>query len=319
MRPPTNMDIQYTAAFLVHPRNLIQWWAERVGVLLPNMYCHHATITHDPDERDFQSHNLGEYLRLNVRGLINTDEVQAVLIEGLDSENEHPHITVATANDVGPSESKEAFRNEDIQSVEGPSLQARVGYTADSQPHFSPEGNDLCAPNDLTGEEEGDIHVFDFDGTLFRSPPPPEDFDRHHLAWWQHPSSLSEPHVSAFPGDEWYFMENVKTARCSVQNDNVLSVLATGRSASGGLRFRIRDLLRQRDLHFDWFLLNTMHRTEHFKRRAVDFLLQKHGGRRIQVWENNHLNLYQIRQVADKHGIDFQGHLVEGHRFEEGA
>ena len=304
------MNISYTGAFLIHPRKLIRWWGDEVGPLLTNLYCHHCTIAHDPDGLDLRSHTLGEYVDLQIVGFAQSKDIQTVLVEGVDSDNEYPHVTVAARNDVSPSESKDLLRS-DIQEIDGPSLQCRVGYVAASQPHFSIQGGDLCTSSNLTGEEHGEIHVFDFDGTLFRSPPPPDDFDRHPLAWWQHPSSLSEPHVPAFPDDAWYYTENTRTALQSVQNPDVLSVLLTGRSASGGLRFRIRDLLRQRDLHFDEFLLNTMHRTEHYKRRAIDFLLQLYGGEKVQVWENNHLNLYQLRQVAEKHNVDFQGHLVE--------
>jgi len=97
-----------------------------------------------------------------------------------------------------------------------------------------------------------ELWIFDFDGTLFRSPEIP--------SWWPqaekgnfyiHQDSLGRPCVPDRPDDSWWVGSVVSEARKAIANPNVLAILCTGRPDNLSFRWRVPELLKQKGLDFD--------------------------------------------------------------------
>ena len=101
-------------------------------------------------------------------------------------------------------------------------------------------GQDMAGPVEL--------HVFDFDNTLFRSPERPEGWERR--GWWSYPESLDPPCVPAEPGPDWWNASVLQDARDSIGDEGTHTLLLTGRLED---RFadRIAELVAQQALEFD--------------------------------------------------------------------
>lgn len=129
-----------------------------------------------------------------------------------------------------------------------------------------------------------EIHLFDFDATLFRSPEPPEWWSGSY--WWRDVRSLDVPCVPGSPGDDWWIRSTVGEARRSISDPKVYTVLATGRPDSP-FRSRVPELLKQKGLGFDEIHLKTGADTFAFKAKFLRKALQRHPEvRRIRVWDD---------------------------------
>ena len=82
------------------------------------------------------------------------------------------------------------------------------------------KGAELEEAEDLksTVEDKFEIHIFDFDGTLFRSPLPPPLWKG---GWWSKPESLNAPCVPEEPDESWWILDTVSQAKDSIANSNV--------------------------------------------------------------------------------------------------
>tara|TARA_Y100000310_G_scaffold332468_1_gene408109 strand:+ start:621 stop:1178 length:558 start_codon:yes stop_codon:yes gene_type:complete len=134
-----------------------------------------------------------------------------------------------------------------------------------------------------------ELHLYDFDGTLFRSP---------HLdgipKWWVSDFSLSPPCVPQKPGPEWWNQKVVGEARRSIADQNVWCIMVTGRSDTvGGFRWRVPELLKGAGLRFDAVYLNdTGGATDAFKKRVITDTLRRFPQiETVHIWEDrlNHL------------------------------
>ena len=86
-----------------------------------------------------------------------------------------------------------------------------------------------------------ELHVYDFDGTLFGSPSPPAGYALNTDTWFRDPVSLSPPCVPLAPGPEWWHPDILPLAIDGVYNAEVYTILMTGRLATApGLEDRIR-------------------------------------------------------------------------------
>lgn len=99
------------------------------------------------------------------------------------------------------------------------------------------------------GGADLEVHFYDFDNTLFKSPMQPEWWPKKR-AWWSDPSSLSAPCVPDNPSSDWWNNRTVADAKTSTKNPNVYAVLLTGRH-DRVFRWRVPELLKQRGLSFD--------------------------------------------------------------------
>ena len=71
-----------------------------------------------------------------------------------------------------------------------------------------------------------ELHIYDFDGTLFRSPHQPAVWEGD---WWSDPASLLPPCVPEKPGSEWWIASTVSSAKRSISDSDVFAVMMTGR------------------------------------------------------------------------------------------
>ena len=144
-----------------------------------------------------------------------------------------------------------------------------------------------------------ELHVFDFDGTLFRSPPRPEGYPG---PWWAKNFSLEPPCVPMEPGPSWWVENVVRQARKSIASPNVYSVMCTARSATSKLTWRIADLLRQQDLDFEEVILNEYGVDSRlYKQHAIGRILQRFPQiEAVQIWEDDLENLATFVRFVEK-------------------
>lgn len=112
-----------------------------------------------------------------------------------------------------------------------------------------------------------EIHLYDFDGTLFRSPEPPADYSGTGR-WWADPQSLEPPCVPLKPGSEWWNGPVLSAAKKSINDPAVWAILATGRK-DNVFRWRVPELLSQVGLDFDEVHLAPAGATFDFKKRLL--------------------------------------------------
>ena len=156
-----------------------------------------------------------------------------------------------------------------------------------------------------------ELHVFDFDGTLFRSPDRPDWWGPGE--WWTQDVSLSHPCVPTEPNPEWWINSTVTRAHQSIQNPNVWTVLVTGRlDGKGGFRYRIPELLKQVGLDFDGVYLNDDQDTAQFKAKTISSLLTRFPHVEVvRMWDDQDNNMGAVRGIVSEiWGKDFDSHLV---------
>lgn len=128
-------------------------------------------------------------------------------------------------------------------------------------------------------------HIYDFDGTLFRSPHAPAFWTGQ---WWSVAESLLPPCVPEHPGPDWWVPSTVAAARQSIANPDVYAVLITGRPARSGLRYRVPELLKFAGLRFDEVFLSDSSSTVAFKQRTILSLLQRLPAiDKVVLWDDN--------------------------------
>jgi len=99
--------------------------------------------------------------------------------------------------------------------------------------------------------------IFDFDGTIFKSPDRNEGAKTYREAtgmlfpyqgWWGRVETLSPPIVPEKPGEEWFIEETIKAYREDAKDENSKLYLMTGRPHK--IRRRVIDILDSYDLKF---------------------------------------------------------------------
>jgi len=161
-------------------------------------------------------------------------------------------------------------------------------------------------------DDHTELHVYDFDGTLFRSPQLPSWWPRKRV-WWIDPRSLNRPCVPDVPGPDWWVEPVVSSARKSISNPNVWAVLMTGRNARyGGFSYRVPELLHQIGLNFDEVHLTDTSDTKGFKKRKLIDLLRRHPHVSVaQFWDDRSNFLEDYVQLVESTGRRAIPHLVE--------
>ncbi len=113
------------------------------------------------------------------------------------------------------------------------------------------------------------LYIFDFDGTLFRSPAEPALWKG---GWWGNEASLSPPCVPQTPEEDWWISDTVSQAKAAISDPSTLSVLMTGRSVNK-FSSRVNELLSGAGLNFDQVILSDSYNTVDFKSREIVRLL----------------------------------------------
>lgn len=93
----------FTAQNVDNPEELMRKYPSN----LPNKYYHHSTNKFGKQPFDKRE---GEKLTLHIIGRLITDKVDALVVENPNSNNEIPHITLATNNGIKPFKSNEELK-----------------------------------------------------------------------------------------------------------------------------------------------------------------------------------------------------------------
>ena len=159
-----------------------------------------------------------------------------------------------------------------------------------------------------------ELHVYDFDGTLFHSPTPPASY-RDTGGWWSDSLSLSEPCVPDKPSGAWWIEQVASAAKASISDPDVLAILCTGRSVQSFARFRVPELLRQKGLHFDEVHLkpSTTTATEAFKKGVLLSAIARYPDiEAVHIYEDRANHLSSFCQVVEGAGVACVPHLIRG-------
>lgn len=153
---------------------------------------------------------------------------------------------------------------------------------------------------------DNELHLFDFDGTLFRSPMPPKDYKGKKGEWWRDWKSLSPPIVPEIPSDKWWNKKLVNQAKRSISNPRVYSVLATGR-LDDKFRWRVPELLKHVGLNFDAVYMKPGGKTLDFKSKLIDRYLKKYPFLdKVIIWDDRTHHLGEFDKMLQKKGIDYE-------------
>jgi hypothetical protein len=96
------------------------------------------------------------------------------------------------------------------------------------------------------------LYIFDFDGTLFKSPPPPKYYDGAVDDWYRDELSLSPPMVPTTPDDSWFFTDIASLALKASRCRKTYSVLMSGRRGDiSNFYSRIRNIIYSKNIRFD--------------------------------------------------------------------
>jgi hypothetical protein len=157
---------------------------------------------------------------------------------------------------------------------------------------------------------ETELHIFDFDGTLFKSPAPPKSYGKR--GWWDDPRSLEPPCVPEKPGGEWYNSQVVSAFKKAKANPQAVTVVMTGRLSH--FRQRVSQLCTAGGISPDELILKQSGggATEAYKIGAMRYLLkQMPYCKVVEFWEDRHHHLKNFGHFVESRGYDFVGHPVK--------
>jgi len=153
-----------------------------------------------------------------------------------------------------------------------------------------------------------ELHIYDFDGTLFRSPETPEGWDNR---WWISSESLNPPCVPIDPSGEWWISKTVSAARASIANPDTYAVMITGRPVKSSFRYRVPELLKSAGLRFDEVYLSDSNNTPAFKIKVINKLLSKFPGvDKVVFWDDNAPYLKRYTKLVEGLGYQVEANLV---------
>lgn len=153
-----------------------------------------------------------------------------------------------------------------------------------------------------------ELHIYDFDGTLFRSPEKPEGWDNR---WWISSESLNPPCVPLDPSGEWWISKTVSAARASIANPDTYAVMITGRPVRSGFRYRVPELLKSVGLKFDEVYLSDTSNTPAFKIKVIKDLLRRFPGvEKIVFWDDNAPYMARYVKLVEGYGYQAEANLV---------
>jgi hypothetical protein len=155
-----------------------------------------------------------------------------------------------------------------------------------------------------------ELHLFDFDGTIFKSPSEPEGHGAR--GWWEDPRSLLPPCVPERPGAQWYHAATVAGFHAAAANPEAVTVVCTGRLNL--FRPRLTFLLANVGIRPDeLFLQSSGDVTEKYKLLHMRYLLkQLPYVKKVEFWEDRQAQLQSYQAAAERWGYAFVPHLVRG-------
>lgn len=142
-----------------------------------------------------------------------------------------------------------------------------------------------------------ELHLYDFDATLFRSPTHPEWW-ADDGGWWSSLVSLSPPCVPEKPWNE----QVVASARRSIADPNVFTIVCTGRLKQTYAN-RVTELIRDKGLNFDEVHLRDGGSTAPYKKRVIGELLARFPDiTTVHIWEDRLEHLPEFIEHVEQLG-----------------
>lgn len=153
------------------------------------------------------------------------------------------------------------------------------------------------------------LHIYDFDKTLFASPEKPDWWTK---GWWSRPESLGPPCVPDRPTADWWNSSVVSSAKRSNSDPDVVSILVTGRLVKR-FHHRVRDLLRQAGLRFDSVnLAPGGASTETAKLKIfAEALAANPEITHVEIWEDRSEHIGKFKSFFEAQGLQTKAHLVK--------
>jgi hypothetical protein len=158
-----------------------------------------------------------------------------------------------------------------------------------------------------------ELHFFDFDGTLFRSPWEPKWWRKEKRPWWwRHEFSLSPPCVPDRPPNDWWIGSAVMDAKKAISQSGVYTVLATGRSDQAPINRLVPKLLRGKGIGgFDEIHLNPGGSSKKFKLILIEKILDRYPSiQRVEVWDDKADHVNAFVSLAVQRGLETDGHVI---------
>jgi hypothetical protein len=162
-----------------------------------------------------------------------------------------------------------------------------------------------------------ELHIFDFDGTLFKSPSQPEGVNGEN--WWPEPRSLEPPCVPDSPTSEWFNTNVTNALKTAIAKPDVYTVLMTGRV--GAVRPQVIRIMRSVGVEPDEYILNdTGNSVEKYKTHEMKYLLKNFPlVHTVHFWEDRGSALKNYERQAHKAGMNFVPHFVNEPHMEAGC
>jgi len=152
------------------------------------------------------------------------------------------------------------------------------------------------------------IAIFDFDGTLFRSPEKPPWWP--YEGFWGRLETLSPPYVPQDPGPEWFIESVLSEARAAIGDSRTYSCLLTGRipKFSG----RVKELMEGVGITFQDYFFAPGGSTLPFKIKIIEDLISRNPGVRIvEMWEDRQEHIGPFEEKLNQMGVQFRVHHVQ--------
>jgi hypothetical protein len=163
------------------------------------------------------------------------------------------------------------------------------------------------------------VNIFDFDGTIYRSPTPNRDRLGRRLngklmsmpeqggyGWFQNPLTLDAKYTTDL-GD-LFNAEVIEDLRVSLADENAKTILLTGRTEAYTGRVKAILATLDGDVVFDDYLLKPItedgkarESTANFKKRVIDDMIQKYNADEVNMWEDRYKHVRLFDGFLESH------------------
>lgn len=152
------------------------------------------------------------------------------------------------------------------------------------------------------------LAVFDFDGTLFRSPQKPVWWPWQ--GYWGRPESLAPPYVPDAPDASWWAEEVVGAAREALADPDAHVIVLTGRPEKFTSRVTALLLSAGLDFHGCYCVGSGAGNTLDMKQVCLQQLIRLKGIKRVDMWEDRPEHVEPFLAFLATQTSEFQVNLV---------
>lgn len=152
------------------------------------------------------------------------------------------------------------------------------------------------------------LNVFDFDSTLFKSPEPPDGWEKSVGTWYYEPKSLSQDLIG--DGSGFWNESVVSTAMECLNDNNAITILLTGRNDRNFNKV-VNELLVSKGLNFNYVKLNRGGNTSKFKINEISNILNANDSiKTIEFWDDNEEYLQKYKNIFEELGYIVEINLI---------